>query len=41
VAVNVVWLLTRTTVKGSAKAEDAEIAPTGALGRPALRPARS
>ena len=41
VAVNVVWLLTRTTVKGSAKAEDAEIAPTGALGRPALHPASS
>ncbi len=41
VAVNVVWLLTRTTVKGSAKAEDAEIAPTGVLGRPVLRPARS
>ena len=41
VAVNVVWLLTRTTVKGSAKAEDAEIAPTGVLGRRALRPASS
>jgi anti-sigma factor RsiW len=41
VAVNVVWLLTRTTVKGSAKAEDAEIAPTGALERPALHPASS
>ena len=41
VAVNVVWLVTRTTVKASAKAEDAEIAPTGVLGPPALRPARS
>ena len=41
VAVNVVWLLTRTTVRASAKAQDAEIAPTGVLGRPAPRPARS
>jgi hypothetical protein len=41
VAVNVVWLLTRTTVKGSAKAEDAGVAPTGVLERPVLRPARS
>jgi len=41
VAVNVVWLLTRTTVKGSAKAEDPEIAPTDVSGGPVPRPARS
>jgi hypothetical protein len=41
VAVNVVWLLARTTVRASAKAQDAEIAPTGVLGRPVPRPARS
>lgn len=40
VAVNMVWLLARTTVKASAKVEDPEVA-TGARGRPVLRPARS
>ena len=41
VAVNVVWLLARTTVRASGKAPDAAIAPTGVLDRPVLRPARS
>lgn len=41
VAVNVVWLMTRMTVRGSAKADDAGIAPSAVPERPALRPARS
>ena len=41
VAVNVVWLLARTTVRASGKPGDAVIAPTGALEPPVLRPARS
>ena len=40
VAVNMVWLLARTTVKASAKVEEPEVV-TGARGRPVLRPARS
>ena len=41
VAVSVVWLMTRMTVKGSAKVDDAGVAPSGVPERPALRPARS
>jgi Putative zinc-finger len=44
VAVNMVWLLARTTVKASAKAEEADGGPVGvSRGRPGamLRPARS
>ncbi len=41
VAVNVVWLMTRMTIKGSAKADDAASAPSGVPERPVLRPARS
>ena len=40
VAVNMVWLLARTTVKASAKVEEPEVV-TGARERPVLRPARS
>ena len=40
VAVNMVWLLARTTVKASAKVEEPEVV-TGARGRPVPRPARS